>query len=122
MANFSFVSVSADGFIKIYAGIMLTKFQFSVYFYYFGGLEFLTYWGPDKMAAIFADNILKCILLNENCILIKISLKYVCKGTIDYNPSLVQIMAWHRTGDKPSSEQMMASFGDASTCLLASMS
>ena len=47
---------------------------------------------------------------NENCcILIKSSLKYVRKGPIDNNPTLVQIMAWRRTGDKPLSEPMMIS-------------
>ena len=33
--------------------------------------------------------------------LIKFSLKYVRKGSIDNNPALVQIMAWRRSGDKP---------------------
>ena len=38
----------------------------------------LTHWGQEKMAAIFADNIIKCIFLNENFkILNKISLKYI---------------------------------------------
>ena len=35
------------------------------------------------------------------CIVIKISLKIVPKDPIYNNPVLVQIMAWHRTGDKP---------------------
>ena len=39
--------------------------------------------------------------------LIKFSLKYVCKGPIDNNPALVQIMAWRRSGDKPLSEPMI---------------
>ena len=30
-----------------------------------------------------------------------ISLKFVHTGPIDTNLGLVQIMAWHRTGDKP---------------------
>ena len=48
------------------------------------------------------DDIFKCIFLNENvCILIKISLKFVPKGPINNIPALVQIMAWHRPGDKP---------------------
>ena len=56
----------------------------------------------------FADNIFKCIFLNENAwISIKISLKYVPKGPINNIPSLLQIMAWHRPGDKPLSEPMM---------------
>ena len=58
----------------------------------------------------FADDILKCIFLNENAwILIKISLKFVPKGPIDNIPALVQIMAWRRPGDKPLSEPMMVS-------------
>ena len=38
----------------------------------------------------FADNIFRCIFLNEKfCILIKISLKFVPKGPIDNNQALV---------------------------------
>ena len=40
---------------------------------------------------------------------IKISLKFVPKGQIDNIPSLFQIMAWRRPGDKPLSETMMVS-------------
>ena len=55
-----------------------------------------------------ADNIFKCIFLNENVwIPIKISLKFVPKGLINNIPALVQIMAWRRLGDKPLSEAMM---------------
>ena len=55
-----------------------------------------------------ADDIFKCIFLNENCcILIEISLKFVLKGPIENKPSLVQIMACRRTGDKPLSGPMM---------------
>ena len=46
--------------------------------------------------------------MNENVwISIKISLKFP-KGPINNIPSLVQIMAWRRPGDKPLSEPMMA--------------
>ena len=56
----------------------------------------------------FADNIFKCIFLNENVwIPIKISLRFVPKGPIDNIPALVQIMAWRRPGSKPLSEPMM---------------
>ena len=42
------------------------------------------------MAAILADDIFKCVFLNENiCILIKISLNFVPKVPIDNNPALV---------------------------------
>ena len=56
----------------------------------------------------FPDDIFNCIFLNEKVwILIKISLKFVPKGPINNIPSLVQIMAWRRPGDKPLSEPMM---------------
>ena len=58
----------------------------------------------------FPDDNLKRIFLNENiCISIKISLKFVPKGPINNIPALVQIMAWHRPGDKPLSEPIMFS-------------
>ena len=58
----------------------------------------------------FADDILKCIFLNENIwISIKISLKFVPKGPINNIPPLVRIMAWHRSGDKPLSEPIVVS-------------
>ena len=58
----------------------------------------------------FADDILKCIFLNENVsIPITISLKIVPKGPINNIPALVQIMAWRRPGGKPLSEPMMVS-------------
>ena len=68
----------------------------------------------DKMAAIFADDILKCISMNEkNCISIQISLKFVPKGPIDNKWALVQVMAWRRIGDKPLPETMLIQFADA---------
>ena len=63
---------------------------------------------PRQNRRHFADDIFKCILLNENVwISINISLKFVPKGLINNIPSLVQIMAWRRPGDKPLSEPMM---------------
>ena len=63
---------------------------------------------PRHNGRHFADDIFKCIFLNENAwIPIKISLKFVLKGPINYIPALVQIMAWRRPGDKPLSETMM---------------
>ena len=50
------------------------------------------------------------IFLNENAwILLKNALKFVQKVKINNIPSLVQIMAWRRLGDKPLSEPMMVS-------------
>ena len=66
------------------------------------------------MAAILADDNLKCIFLNENGrILIKISLKFVPRSWINNKPALVQVMAWPRTGDKPLPELMLTQLTDA---------
>ena len=63
---------------------------------------------PRQNGRHFADDVFKCIFLNENVwILLKISLKFVPQGPINNIPSLVQIMAWRRPGDKLSSEPMM---------------
>ena len=52
----------------------------------------------DNMAAILADDIFKCIFINENDkISIPYSLKCVPGSPIDDNRALVQIMAWSRT-------------------------
>ena len=63
---------------------------------------------PRQNRRHFADDIFKCIFLNENVwIPIKISLKFVPKDPINNIPALVQIMAWRRPGDKPLSEPIM---------------
>ena len=41
-----------------------------------------------------------------------LQLKYVPWGLIDNKPSLVQLMAWFRTGDKPLSEPMIPTLLD----------
>ena len=65
---------------------------------------------PRQNGRRFADDTFKRIFLNENVrISIKISPKFVPKSPINNNPALVQIMAWRRSGDKPSSEPMMVS-------------
>ena len=65
---------------------------------------------PRQNGHHFADDIFKCVLLNENVwITIKNSLKFVPKGLINNIPALVQIMAWCRPGDKPLSEPMLIS-------------
>ena len=59
---------------------------------------------------IMADDIFKCIFLNESVWSpIKISLKFVPKGRINNIQTLVKIMAWRRPVDKPLSEPMMVS-------------
>ena len=66
---------------------------------------------PRQNRCHFTANVFKCNFLNEIVwIPIKISLKFVPKGPINNNPALVQIMAWHQTGNnKPLPEPMMLS-------------
>ena len=65
---------------------------------------------PRQNGRRFADDTFKRIFLNENVrISITFSLKFVPKGPINAIPSLVQIMAWRRSGDKPLSEPVMVS-------------
>ena len=64
---------------------------------------------PRQDGRLFRD-IFKSIFFNENVwFLIKISLMFVPKAPINNIPSLVQIMAWRQSGDKPLSEPMMVS-------------
>ena len=65
---------------------------------------------PRQNGRHFPEDIFKPIFLNENVwISLKVSLKFVPKGPINNIPSLVQIMAWRRPGDKPLSEPMLVS-------------
>ena len=84
-----------------------------VYHWYFRSF-ILTHISLNKMVAISADGISKCIFLNENNrISIQISLKAVSMNAINNKPALVQAMAWRRTCDKPFSEQRMTQSTDA---------
>ena len=50
----------------------------------------------------FTDDIFRCVFVNEKCcIMIKFSLKFVPKGSVDNNSALVWIMASRRIGDRP---------------------
>ena len=63
---------------------------------------------PRQDGHYFADDVLKCIFLNENVWnSINISLKFVSRDPIHNISALVQIMAWRRPGVKPLSEPMM---------------
>ena len=65
---------------------------------------------PRQNEQIPAEDIFKCIFLNENVwISIKISRQFIASGPINYIPALDQIMAWCRPGNKPLSEPMMVS-------------
>ena len=62
----------------------------------------------------FPDDSFKCIFINEKiCTLILISLKFAPKGPVNNIPTMVQIMAWRRSGDKPLSDSMLTYFTDA---------
>ena len=68
----------------------------------------LTHLRLDKIAAIMADDISKWIFLDENGrIPTQISLKFISKSPVDNKLTLVQVIAWRRTGDKPLPEPMM---------------
>ena len=59
----------------------------------------------------FADNIFKCVSMNENLwVLDKFSLKYIPWGLVDNMAALVQIIAWHQSGDRQLSAVMMVMF------------
>ena len=71
---------------------------------------------PGQSDRLFADDSFKGTFMNENVsISIRISLKFVPNGPIDYNPALVYIMAWCRICDKPLSEPMQTLFTDTYT-------
>ena len=62
----------------------------------------------------FADDIFKCFYMKQNlCILVRILLKFVSKSPIDSKPTLVQIISWRWTGDKPLSETIVTKFTNA---------
>ena len=59
----------------------------------------------------FTDDISKFIFVNGDVwIAIKISPRFFPNGPIDYKSTLVQLIAWRRSGDKPLSEPIMAWF------------
>ena len=65
---------------------------------------------PRQDGRYFADNTLRCIFLNGNAFIsLKISLKFVAKVRINSILSLVQMMAWCWTSDRPLPEPIMAS-------------
>ena len=82
----------------------------NTYGYTYTSLFIFNTFRPRQNGRHFADDTFKRIFLKENVrISIKISLKFVLKSPIDNIPSLFQIMAWRRPGDKPLSEAMMVS-------------
>ena len=69
---------------------------------------------PGQNGRNFPNDIFRCIIVNEKfCIWIRISPQFVPMGPINNIPALVQIVVWHRSGDKPLSEPMLTRFTDA---------
>ena len=69
---------------------------------------------PEQNGHHFTDDIFKYIFIDEEChILIRISLKFVPKCSIDNKSALVQAMAWCQTDNKPLPEPMLTHFTDA---------
>ena len=92
--------------MKIHLKLWSTKYQL-----FCSGLNLLTNWGRDKMAAIFQmtfSNAFSWMKIYE--FFIKMSLNFVPKGPVNNIPALVQILAWRQPGDKPISEPMMVRF------------
>ena len=42
-----------------------------------------------------------------------VQFQFIPKGPIDYKSALAQVVAWHRTGEKPLPESMLTQFTDA---------
>ena len=108
-----FISVSMNKLIyviwvaKYYVGTTLEAEITWMYCLLYGFMTLYTL-RPRQNGRHFPDDIFKWIFLNENIrISITISLKFVPGGPISNIPTLVQVMAWRRPGDKPLSEPMM---------------
>ena len=67
----------------------------------------LTYWGRDKMAAIFQTTIQNGFSERKYMNFDWHFTEVYPNGQIDDIPALVQMMAWRRPGDMPFSETMM---------------
>ena len=67
----------------------------------------LTHLPLDKMAAISQTEILSTFSLKKR---FQTSLRFVPKGSIGNKAALVEVMAWHQTGDKPLPKSMLAQF------------
>ena len=72
------------------------------------GIEKVNTLWPRQNGRNFADDTFKCTFFNKNIsISLKISPKFVPQVRFNNIPTLVQIMAGHRPGDKPLSELVM---------------
>ena len=91
------------------AGVISRRRQLSIRWY-----NNITRSPPGLNGRHFADDIFRCIFVNEKfSILNKFSLKFVPKGLTDNNPAMVQMMVWRHKGDKPLSEPVLTRFTEA---------
>ena len=105
--HFSRISIKIK---QVHSWQFVCKFRLPNVDHFVSGSHGVNTLRPRKNRRHWADNIFECIFLNENVWNpIKISLKFVPKGSINNIPALVQIMAWRRPGDKPLSEPLMVS-------------
>ena len=72
-------------------------------------MSVLTHWIERKWPSFSRRHFQMHFLVSKLWIPNKIPLKFVPKGPINNVPALVQIISWHRPGDKPLSEPMMVS-------------
>ena len=75
--------------------------------------KWLAYIPQFKIAAILANDIFRWFSWIK---IIELRLKFhliFSQGPINNMPALVNVMAWHRTGDKPLPEPMMTQVTDA---------
>ena len=67
--------------------------------------------GPEQNGRHFTDGIFKCIFLKLKLyISVQISVWFIPYGPVACGPASVQIMAYHRTGNKPLLKPMMSAF------------
>ena len=68
---------------------------------------------PGQNGGHFADYIFWCFFLNENVRnWIQFWPQFVLNGPIDNKPALIQVIAWHRTGDNLLPEPMLTQIID----------
>ena len=95
--------------------VVLISFLYCVVQPFIANARHVTTLRPKQNGRHFADDIFQSLFLNKTYYLGSFPLKFVTKGPIDNKSTLVQVMAWSRTNNKPLFELMMASFTDAYT-------
>ena len=99
-------SISALLNTTIYSYMMHDSYKCTSYIHY----TLVNSLRPRQNDRHFANDFFKCIFVKENVqVSIKIALKFVPEGPINNIPALVQIIGWHRPGDKTLFEPMMVS-------------